>query len=83
MMEEYEINSPSSESKWTDTVNSRQTNKIINERKTIHLQQMDPEHTEDLKFSKYNFAYVCGHMFSFGDCGSQNYFLLSQEHQEV
>lgn len=44
---------------------------------------MDPEHTEDLKFSKYNFAYICGHMFSFGDCGSQNYFLLSQEHQEV
>lgn len=40
---------------------------------------MDPEHTEELKFSKYNFAYVWGHMFSFGDCGSQNYFLLSQK----
>lgn len=40
---------------------------------------MGPEHTEELKFSKYNFVYVWGHMFSFGDCGSENYFLLSQK----
>lgn len=39
---------------------------------------MDPEYTEELKSSKYNFAHVLDHMFSFGDCGSQNYFLLSE-----
>lgn len=39
---------------------------------------MDPEHTEELEFSKDNFAYLCGHMFPFRDCGSQKYFLLSQ-----
>lgn len=39
---------------------------------------MDPEHTKELKFFRDNFASVCGHMFLFRDCGSQNYFLIPQ-----